>query len=315
MTGREAGGSWGRAVLATAAAVLAVWVTGCSSEHPRTGAGTGAKTPGVGPKTAGTPRPPGAAVARPSHVVVLVFENKGYEQVVGRPEARYLNSLAAAGADFTDAHGLTHPSQPNYIALFSGSTQGVTDNACPYEFAGRANLGRQMMDAGLSFAGYSEGLPATGHRGCASDRYRRKHNPWVGFDTVPAGANRPYTAFPTDYGRLPTVSFVIPDMCDDMHDCPVRTGDDWLREHLGGYVRWASTHNSLLIVTFDEDHGTGANHIPTIFIGPMVRPGAYSQRIDHYRVLRTLEDMYGLPALGGAAAANAITGIWLPRRG
>ncbi len=100
-----------------------------------------------------------------------------------------------------------------------------------------------------------------------------------------------------------------------MHDCPVRTGGNRLREHLDGYVRWAIAHDSMLIVTFDEGHGTSANRIPTIFVGPMVRPGAYGQRIDHYRVLRTLEDMYGLPALGGAATANAIAGIWLPGRG
>jgi acid phosphatase len=97
-----------------------------------------------------------------------------------------------------------------------------------------------------------------------------------------------------------------------MHDCPVRTGDSWARANLGPYADWAAAHDSLLIVTFDEDEGSSANHIPTTVVGAGVRAGASHQRIDHYSLLRTIEDMYGLPALGRAAAAQPLTGIWAP---
>ncbi|GDY31599.1 acid phosphatase [Gandjariella thermophila] len=256
-----------------------------------------------------------AALPRPDHVLVVIFENKSYAQVIGAPEAPYLTSLARAGANFTDAHGETHPSQPNYVRLLSGSTRGVTDDSCPRNLGDAPNLARQLLDAGLSFAGYSEDLPADGFTGCASPdgRYARKHNPWADFASVPAAANRAAGDFPADLATLPTVSFLIPNMCDDMHDCPVSAGDAWAGRTLPGYVDWAAHHNSLLIVTFDEDNGTADNHIPTILVGPMVRPGDTARRINHDTLLRTLEDMYGLPPLGAAAATPPITGIWTTR--
>jgi acid phosphatase len=95
-----------------------------------------------------------------------------------------------------------------------------------------------------------------------------------------------------------------------MNDCGVATGDAWTHDHLSGYVDWARTHNSLLVVTFDEDSGTDANHIATFLVGPMVAAGPSDQRIDHYSLLRTLEDMYRLPPLGHAAKVQPITGVW-----
>jgi acid phosphatase len=252
------------------------------------------------------------AVPQPDHVLVVIFENRRYSHVVGTGAAPYLSSLAKSGANFTDSHGVAHPSQPNYIALLSGSTQGVTDDACPQNLGAKPNLARQLIDAGRSFAGYSEGIPANGFAGCTSpDRsYARKHNPWVDFSNVPASDNLAYQQFPTDFSALPTVSFLVPNMCNDMHDCSVSTGDTWASHALPAYVQWASTHNSLLVVTFDEDDNTDANHIPTILVGPMVRPGNTNQNIDHYNVLRTLEDMYGLAPLGAAASAQPINTIW-----
>jgi acid phosphatase len=135
--------------------------------------------------------------------------------------------------------------------------------------------------------------------------------PWTDFSNVPTALNEPFTSWPAgDYARLPTVSFVIPNLCDDMHDCPVATGDAWLRAHLSGYADWAMTHDSLLIVTWDEDDGSAANQIPTIFAGQRVRPGRYSTPITHYSVLRTIADAYGLPHDGAASSARPITGIW-----
>ncbi|WP_432845311.1 alkaline phosphatase family protein [Amycolatopsis sp. CA-161197] len=251
-----------------------------------------------------------SAVPRPSHVVVVILENHGTEQVSGNSQAPYLNELAAAGARFTDATAITHPSQPNYLALFSGDPQGVTDDSCPHTFSG-PNLARQLIDAGYRFGAFAEDLPGPGYPGCRFGDYVRWHAPWVDFTTVPAVVNQPFTAFGPNYTRLPTLSFVIPDMCHDMHDCDITTGDSWLRAHLGDYADWAATHNSLLVVTFDEaEDASATNGIPLSLTGPMIRPGTYAEPVDHYRLLRTLEAMYGLPALGNAADAKPITDVW-----
>jgi Phosphoesterase family len=261
-----------------------------------------------------TPRPSDAkskkAVQRPDHIVVVIFENKHRSSVIGSGQAPYLNKLAARGASMTHSYGVTHPSQPNYLALFSGSTHGVTTNACPQHFRKADNLGHQLRKSGRSFVGYAESLPKTGFRGCSSGRYLRKHNPWVNFGTLPASTNRPFSAFPRDYRKLPTVSFVSPNMCHDMHDCSIRTGDRWIKKHFSRYARWAPRHNSLLIVTFDENAGGTANSIPTIIVGANVRPGVYAKRLDHYTMLRTIEDVYGLPALGRAKTASPLSKIW-----
>jgi hypothetical protein len=238
-----------------------------------------------------------------------VFENKKADAVIGSPEAPYLTSIAAGGATFTDAHGVTHPSQPNYLALFSGSTQGVDDDSCPRTFHG-PNLGGQLLAAGRSFVGYSEDLPGPGDTSCRADGYARKHNPWVDFVALPAAVNQPFTALPADYADLPTVAVVVPDLCHDMHDCGVPAGDAWAARHLPSYIDWARTHDSLLVVTFDESDGSSTNLIPTFLVGPMVEPGPTAQRIDHYSLLRTIEDMYGLPALGEAASREPVSGIW-----
>jgi phosphatidylinositol-3-phosphatase len=257
-----------------------------------------------------SPRKPRAAAPPPDHIVVVIFENEHRSRVMGSGQAPYLDKLAAKGASMTHSYGVTHPSQPNYLALFSGSTHGVSGNGCPQHFRKANNLGHQLRKSGRSFVGYAESLPKTGFRGCASGQYLRKHNPWVNFGTLPASTNRPFTDFPRDYRKLPTVSFVSPNMCHDMHDCSIRTGDRWLKKHFDRYARWATHHNSLLIVTFDENAGGTVKSIPTIIVGANVRPGVYTERLNHYGLLRTIEDMYGLPALGCAATASPLKTIW-----
>jgi Phosphoesterase family len=249
-------------------------------------------------------------VPRPDHIVVVIFENKHRSSVIGSSHAPYLNKLAGQGASMKRSYGITHPSQPNYLALFSGSTHGVRSNGCPQNLGKANNLGHQLRKSGRSFIGYAESLPKTGFRGCGSGRYLRKHNPWVNFATLPAGTNQPFSEFPRDYRKLPTVAFVSPNMCHDMHDCSIRTGDRWLKKHFDRYARWAPRHNSWLIVTFDENAGGSAHSIPTIILGANVRPGVYTERLDHYGLLRTIEDAYGLPALARAKSASPVSTIW-----
>jgi len=249
---------------------------------------------------------------RPEHVVIVIEENHGFSQIMDKHiRASYIQALAKRGMLFTDSHGVTHPSLPNYLALFSGSTQGVTDDSCRHSFAGD-NLATSLMDAGLSFATYSEAMPKIGYLGCASGAYQRKHNPAVNWQgtRLPAGINRRFADFPRDFSRLPTVSFVIPDQNNDMHDGSPEAADQWLKAHIEPYVAWAFKHNSLLILTWDEDDFRKENHIATILVGPMMKQGISMQRIDHYSVLRTLLDFYGLPALGASQEAQPIKGVW-----
>jgi phosphatidylinositol-3-phosphatase len=250
-----------------------------------------------------------AGVPRPDHVVIVMFENHEQSQVIGDPDAPYFNTLAQNGANFTASFAITHPSQPNYIAQFSGDTQGIDDDSCPNTFDAD-NLGNQLAGAGLTFAGYSEDLPSPGATDCTSGDYARKHSPWVNFSDLDPSTNQPFTSFPSDFSQLPTVSYVIPNLCNDMHDCDVSTGNAWLQDKLSAYADWAKANNSLLIVDFDEDDSGADNRIPTVFYGQSVKPGEYSENITHYSVLRTVEDMYDLPHLGSANDATTITDCW-----
>jgi hypothetical protein len=250
------------------------------------------------------------AVLRPDHVVVVVLENKHRSDVIGNRHAPYLNQLARQGANMTRSYGVTHPSQPNYFALFSGSTRGVRSNTCPQRFKKAENLGSQLRRAGLSFTGYAESLPEAGYTGCVRGRYQRKHNPWVNFGNLPPSTNQPFRAFPHDYRKLPTVAFVSPDMCHGMHDCSIRTGDRWMKQHFDRYAQWAQRNNSWLVVTFDENRGGTVHPIFTILVGAGIRPGRHAERMNHYTLLRTIEKAYGLPPLGRAAKVRPLSTIW-----
>jgi hypothetical protein len=248
-------------------------------------------------------------VPEPVHTVVVIMENHSYAEIIKNPAAPFINALADRGALFTRSYAITHPSQPNYLALFSGGTQGVTDDSCLNQLAA-PNLAARLSAAGKSFAGYAEDLPGPGSLVCSAGEYARKHAPWTDFSNVPGSDSVPFTSFPADFARLPTVSFVVPNLCHDMHDCSTATGDAWLRAHMGGYAGWAMRHHSLLIVTWDEDDSSQTNHIVTIFIGQQVRPGRYAQPVTHYNVLATIEAAYALARDGQAATATPITNIW-----
>lgn len=262
---------------------------------------------------AGSPAAP--ALPRPDHILIVVNENKHYSRIVGNPEAPYLNSLLSRGAVFTNSWSLIHPSQPNYLALFSGSFQGVTNNTAPAAGApfSTPNLATGLSGAGLTFAGYCEGLPAAGSLEPVSGNYRRRHNPWSNFSNVPESSNLPFTDFPSPdrYDTLPTLAFVIPDLIHDMHSGTIATGDEWLRNNLDPYIQWAAAHNSLFILTFDESDSPDSNQILTLMVGPMVTPGSYAEPINHLHVLRTLEDLHGLSYAGDSSTVAPIVDIWV----
>lgn len=270
---------------------------------------------------------------RPDHIIVVIEENHGYDEVINSPNAPFITQLANEGALFTDAHGVIHPSQPNYLAIYSGSTQGITGDTCLNGTSFTTpNLGAALIAKGFTFKGFAQTMPSSGFQECeylkssltGASLYARKHCPWVNWqgdqeNNIDSALSRPMTDFPKDFSKLPTVAFVIPDMDHDMHNigapgdaAAVQRGDQWLKENLAAYVAWAKTHNSLLIVTFDEDDFKTVNHIPTIFAGAMVKPGKYDEHINHYSVLHTIEGMYGLNT-ADTTNAEKINDIWQRR--
>lgn len=251
------------------------------------------------------------------HIVIVIEENHSGAEIVGNSSAPFINLLARLGANLTQYYAIEHPSEPNYLDLFSGSNQGIRDDSCPHLFSGD-NLASELIKQKYTFAGYSEDLPAVGFTGCSNARfglpwgstYARKHNPWVNFLNLPSSVNQPMQNFPKDFSQLPTLSFVIPNVQHDMHNGTIEQADIWLKNTMSSYVEWATTHNSLLIVTWDEDDNSQRNLVPTLMVGPMIQPGTYNESSNHYQLLRTLEDLYGLPYLGHSAEVNPITGIW-----
>lgn len=261
-------------------------------------------------------------VPTPDHVVVVMMENHGYSAIIGSTDAPYINSLAtdSFGALFTQSFGVTHPSQPNYMYIFSGDNQNVILDFTPLSFLlpfNSANLGAELLQNGRTFVGYSEDLPSVGFTGDSTAGYYRKHAPWVNWQDgttngIPAALNQPFTSFPSNFNNLPTLSFVIPNEDHDMHNGTVNQGDVWLQQNINAYAQWAKSHNSLLIITFDEDEGLlSSNQIATIFIGQMVKHGQYNEHITHNTVLRTMEDMYSLSYAGASAGETPITDCWV----
>ncbi len=252
-----------------------------------------------------------AGLPTPAHVVIVVEENRSQANIIGNKSAPFINALAANGAMMAQSFAETHPSEPNYLALFAGSTLGVTEDVCPVDGGNVPNLASELLAASYTFIGFAEGLPAVGSTVCSAGKYARKHVPWANFSNVPPANSVPFSAFPMgNYASLPTVSFVIPNNDNNMHDGSIAAGDAWLNRQLSGYANWAVANNSLLIVTWDEDDNTSGNQIPTVFYGAHVQPGTYNEQISHYNVLSTCEQMYGLPKTGNAVNAPAITDIW-----
>lgn len=243
-----------------------------------------------------------------AHVTIVVMENRNYTSVAGNRHAPFFNDvLVPKGALLTNSHGVQHPSQPNYLDLFSGSNQGVENDSCPHAFASE-NIATLLAAKRLDFAGYAESMPTDGYTGCrAEGLYARKHVPWTNFTNVPSSESRAYTSFPAN---PPSLLWIVPNMCNDMHDCETSTGDNWLKANLPAMIAWNERHDGLLVLTWDESDFDLTNHIPTLLIGPMIRPGRYAQRIDHYNVLHTVETIFGLPCIKNECHAADITGMW-----
>lgn len=250
-----------------------------------------------------------APLPRVDHVVILFEENRTLREIQGNRHAPFINQLMRESALFTNSHAITHPSLPNYFALFAGRTNRNGDG-CPATGipSNAPNLASELFASGRAFVGYAESMPSPGFTGCWAGKYARKHVPWVQFANVPASASLPFSAL-RSYDTLPAVTMIIPNVDDDMHDGTIAMGDAWLSKNIAPLLEWGKTHDTLFVLTWDEGFDA-SNSIPTLFVGPMVRPGAYAQHIDDYTVLRTIQDLFHLPPAGAAAQRAAITDCW-----
>jgi hypothetical protein len=239
-----------------------------------------------------------ALLATYDHVVLVIEENHTESEIVGCACAPFINNtLIAGGALMTNYTAITHPSEPNYFALYAGDTFGVTDDLNHTE--ADPTLATILQAAARSFTGYIE---------TASPR---KHNPWESF---PEGTSveKDFSLFPSDFTTLPTVAFVIPDLNDDMHDGTIQQGDTWLQNNISAYATWAKTHNSLLITTWDEDDSSGTNKVATIFNGARVIQGSFATAANHYNLLSTIAKAAGVKGPRNAGTAAPITAIFGP---
>jgi hypothetical protein len=245
----------------------------------------------------------------------MVMENHEFDQVLGNPDAPYLNALASRSAVATNMFAIRHPSLPNYLALLGGSTFGVS-NDCTDCFQSSRNLVDELDAARISWRAYMEGLPAACDTRATAGNYALKHDPFLYFDDIRTNAARcrnvvPGTQLSTDLasGKLPKFVWLTPDLCHDTHDCSVATGDRYLAATVPPLLNALGPHG-VLILTYDEGTtnagccrlATGG-HILTVVAGPDIVAGAHAELLDHYSILRTLEEAWHLPLIGGAGCA------------
>jgi len=287
---------------------------------------TSAATPAGGPAVAtqsGTPPPPSAAggtIPAFSHVFVIVMENHEYNTVIGNPAAPYTNGLVAGYALATNYFGVSHPSLPNYLALTAGSTFGIASD-CTTCFVSATNIADQVEASGRSWKAYMEDMPVPCYMGASSGNYAMKHNPFMYYTDIRNNPARcaahvaPFAQFWVDMssGSVPDFVWITPNMCNDTHDCPVGTGDAWLRSVVPTITDSAAFRNGgVLFITWDEGSsnagccsGSWGGHVASLVIAPNAISGFRSAVAEnHYGLLRTIEDGFHLGHLGAAGWAS-----------
>lgn len=265
----------------------------------------------------------GGGIPNFSHVFVILMENKEYDEVIGSSQAPYINELARTYSSASRYYAISHPSLPNYLALASGSTQGITDD-CPDCSFDVKNLADQLDEKRKSWRSYAEDMPSPCYNGGfgppsgAQGRplYVRKHNPWMYFKSVSGNPQRcnqvvPLTQFSADLqsNRLPDYSWIAPNMMHDMHDGSIKDGDTWLASFVPRILdspAWKD--NGAIFLVWDEGSGDGGccgyakgGRTPAIVVSPLGRRGYQSNvSYTHYSLLRTIEEAWGTGLLGGA---------------
>lgn len=285
-------------------ALLVVGVAACGSSA------SGAKeTPP--PQASASPSissSPIAGLPRVDHIAIIAMENHSASEILGNSDAPFINGLAAKYALATDYSALFHPSLPNYIALTSGSNQGITDDRGPVgNSVDATNIADRIEAAGRTWKIYGESMPAPGATGDAGD-YATKHIPFLYYNDVLGNTQRltshvvPFTQLADDLksaATTPDYIFITPNLANDMHDGSIAQGDAWLAKQIPAVLGSPAfaQGRSLLILTWDEGSDSD-NHVVTIFTGNAAKAAYRSTRpYDHYALLHTIETLWGLPPL------------------
>ena len=249
----------------------------------------------------------GHAPKRYKHVLVIVMENHSYSAIDG--SSPYLNGLARQCGLASRDVAITHPSLPNYIALTSGDTRGISDD-CTDCSTNAPSIFQQVGPRG--WRAYEESMPSPGFTGGGSGKYAKKHNPAAYYtriakayarNAVPLGTTSAGAlAGDLRRNRLRRYSFITPNLCNDEHDCDISTGDDWLRQWVSKIVRSRAYRKggTALFITYDEGEGSD-QRVYTVVVSPYTRPATVSgARFSHYSLLKTTEAMLGVRCLAHA---------------
>jgi phosphatidylinositol-3-phosphatase len=278
---------------------------------------------------AGTYTPSANAVPNFSHVFVILMENHGYSDIVGNTaDAPYLNQLAGQYDLLTQYYAISHPSLPNYLALIGGDTFGTTSD-CTDCFVNAPNLVDALETGHKTWRAYMESMPSPCFVG-DSGQYYQKHDPFIYFDDIRSTPSRCQNVVPLDSlqsdladSAMPDFVWITPNICHDMHDCSIGTGDTWLSQEVPLILASnAWKQNGALFITWDEAEDSDTSGccryaagglVATLVISPLVKAGGRSSTpYDHYSLLRTISAAWGLtpPAHAGDPATAPITGIW-----
>jgi len=277
----------------------------------------------VTPNPSITPSPtPAPLVPNFETIVVIVFENKEFDRVIGNPDMPIFNRLANDYTLLTQHYAVTHPSLPNYIAMIGGDTFEI-DRNCGDCFINAPSLPDLIETSGRTWRTYQEDMPEPCFLGSWVD-YVQKHNPFVYFDPIRLDAARcersvrPLTDLSSDLaaGSLPNFVFITPNLCNDAHDCGLDVADVWLASQMQSLINFFGTTSQsfLVILTWDEGQGDfsccglpekAGGRVATILISPQVKNGFEDATpYTHYSLLKTIAEAWGLPYLGHAADEN-----------
>jgi acid phosphatase len=296
-------------------AFVSALVAACSSASPATPTST---TPTPAATTSASEAQSGqSALPDFAHVYLIVLENEEYGSLVGSAQAPYLNKLIGTYGLAANYFGVAHPSQPNYLALFSGSTQGVTDDST-HDLAG-TNLADQLDAAHRTWRVFAQDYPGNCFTGSTKDgngegigkagSYVRKHDPAISFTDISSNPARcgEISSLASFDPAAADFEMIVPNLCNDMHSCPIADGDSFLSTFVPEITSSPAFAGSVLFITTDE--GTtnqgGGGQVATVVVSPHGKPAFTSAvRHDHYSLLHTIEESWGLPCLGQACSAN-----------
>jgi len=310
--------------LLSALAVIVWFLAACQPVSPA-GTPTPTVTPLPASPTAETDSPsptapaPDPAIPDFSRIVIVIFENKEFDKVIGNPQMPVFNRLAQEYTLLTGHYAVAHPSLPNYIALTGGDTFGI-DSDCRDCFVNAPSLPDLIEQSGRTWKTYQEDMPSPCFLGNKGD-YAQKHNPFVYFDPIRLDAARcersvvPLAELDADLaaGTLPNYSFISPNLCHDSHDCGLDVSDQWLDGLLARLLPAldATGEPYLVVLTFDEGNKDGSccglpepggGRVATVLVSPQAKNGFQDDTpYSHYSLLKTISAAWGLAYLGHAA--------------